>query len=87
MQGKLFYVFSYVLIVIGDNSQHHFHQKCLDEAKAMKAECPMCRCPLSPLPDSQATLYPSLMRSAISSAAARGRNAVRYLMYKVLYFK
>eukprot|EP01034_Spumella_vulgaris_P030307 gene30307-37500_t len=48
----------------------------------MKPECPMCRCPLSPLPDSQATLYPNLMRQAVISAASRGRNAVREAMLR-----
>ena len=28
---------------------HHFHEKCLFQAKERKSTCPLCRCALTPL--------------------------------------
>lgn len=41
---------SYIIniININNNYQHEFHYLCLQEAKLMKSECPLCRCPLTP---------------------------------------
>ena len=41
---------SYIINIlnINNNYQHEFHYLCLQEAKLMKSECPLCRCPLTP---------------------------------------
>ena len=57
--------------------KHCFHKKCLDSAKAMKAECPLCRFELTPPEGTSKFLAPAAVRSAITSAATRARNAVR----------
>jgi len=65
---------------------HIFHTKCLMETKLRKAECPNCRCQLTPITDplhvssamqADPALYTSSLRDAVIHAAHRGRNAVR----------
>jgi hypothetical protein len=68
---------------------HTFHTKCLLETKLRKAECPNCRCALTPITDplhvstamyTDPTLFTSSLRDAVIHAAHRGRNAVRAAM-------
>ena len=67
---------------------HLFHKRCLLEVKIRKAECPNCRCELTPVSNPQtvpaaleaASLQPSSLRDAVIHAAMRGRNAVRRKM-------
>ena len=44
------YIINIIINIINANNyyQHEFHYLCLQEAKLMKSECPLCRCPLTP---------------------------------------
>ena len=46
----IYYLYHQYIINININNyyQHEFHYLCLQEAKLMKSECPLCRCPLTP---------------------------------------
>ena len=56
--------------------RHLFHKACLDQAKARKAECPMCRAALTPIAPSIVSISPAVIRETIVSNASR----VRYNM-------
>ena len=59
--------------------RHLFHKACLDQAKARKAECPMCRAALTPIAPSIISISnptPTVIRETIVSNASR----VRYNM-------
>ena len=62
--------------------KHCFHKKCLDSAKEIKAECPLCRFELTPPEGTCKFLAPAAVRSAITGAASRARNAVRAAMMR-----
>lgn len=69
-------------LLINTSVQHHFHHQCLQQAKFVKPECPLCRCSLTPDIDTikLRTAYENNAQTQeIIHAAARVRQALRFI--------